>query len=48
MPTFCAPEEIQKFNFPTPRPKIRVIKEDQTPKEEMRKWLLDEYFKNKK
>lgn len=29
------------FERPAPRPQIRVVKQNQSPSEEMRKWLLE-------
>ena len=32
---------MDQFQRPTPRPQIRVVKENQRPSEEMRRWLLE-------
>lgn len=33
---------------PTPRPQIRVVKQNQHPSEEMRKWLFSGHYSSKK
>lgn len=38
---------MDQFQRPTPRPLIRIVKENQTPSEEMRKWLLSGHNSSK-
>lgn len=38
---------MDSFQRPTPRPLIRIVKENQKPSEEMRKWLLEGHKNNK-
>lgn len=40
------PTPTYSYPKPTPRPKVRKIEADQSPSEEMRKWLLEGHFKN--
>lgn len=40
------PLPVYSYEKPTPRPKVRKIEANQSPSEEMRKWLLEGHFKN--
>lgn len=37
----------ENFQKPCPRPKIKVVKQNEMPSYEMRKWLLEKYLKKK-
>lgn len=38
---------MRPFERPAPRPQIRVVKQNQSPSEEMRKWLLSGHQSSK-
>ena len=38
---------MHPFERPAPRPQVRVVRQDQKPSEEMRKWLLQGHQSSK-